>query len=294
MRHLFLLAVSFFLMHGVRSIPLEERQVLEPLESFVSSVLNIEPTPTTTDSDDSSATPTSPSDSKDDDKDDKDDKDDDKDDKDDDKDDNNDDDDDEKVTTIPEPAVRTSTRSESSSSSSATTTSSASSSSLTSSTPTTSTIRASSTSNTAVPTNPLTAAETPKSSEKDSGGGITPAGIAVAVVMIIAILIAIFIVVWKFHPRVVAWRKKKAYNRMLERTYRPALDGPCPQHSSNEKGLGLSSMEKTRPVSLFALAVPRHQIRRKPVPPAEYPIVEMPRMEKDLPPRPPSLARAYG
>ena len=110
--------------------------------------------------------------------------------------------------------------------------------------------------------------------------------------MSIAILIAVFVVVWKFHPKVVAWRKKKAYERMQERTYRPALDGPYPKNTSSEKGLGLSNVETTRPLSLFAFAAPRHQIRRKPVPPADYPTVEMPRLEKELPARPPDYARA--
>ncbi len=83
---------------------------------------------------------------------------------------------------------------------------------------------------------------------------------------------------------------------MQERSYRPALDGPFPGTSSSEKGLGISNVESSRPMSLFALAAPRvHKtIRRKPVPVAEYPIVEMPKMEKELPPRPDQLAAAHG
>ena len=271
MRQLFVLLLSFLFLHGVRAVPLEERQLLEPLESLVTSLFDIAPTPTPTpaDPDDGPSKPTPTP--KDDPKDDPKDKDD--------------------TTTIDEPAVQTTTTSESSSSEPTTTSSS---SSISSTTTSSASSASSTTSASPIPTNPLTAAETPTSSKKDSSSGITPAGIAVAIIMSLAILLAIFLVIWKFHPKVVAWRRKKAYERMQERSYRPALDGFLPTNTSNEKGLGLSNMEKTRPLSLWTLASPRHNtIRRKPLPQAvEYPAVEMPRLEKELPARPPDYARA--
>lgn len=305
MRHSLLLLLSFLLLCGVRAVPVvEERQLLDALESFVTSAFEIDPTPTPAESDDSSPTPSPKPDPKD-----KDDDDDDDDDKDKDK------DDDEDSTTLPTPAVRTtSTRTSETSSSEPTSSSSSSRSSSTSSTSSTSSPSPTPTQTT--PSNPLNADPSPTSESNKSSGGITSAGIAVAVIMSIAIIIAVFIVVWKFHPRVVAWRRKKAYERMQERSYRPVLDDPFFQGQKSfakEKGLGLTihdhelamqmdsatASRDTRPLSFFQAVAPRKRptmkIKRKPVPTASpggggglssFAIVEMPRMEKELPARP--------
>jgi hypothetical protein len=271
----------------------EERQLLDALESFVTSALEIDPTPTPAGpADDSPPKPTPPPDPKD------------KDDNDDDDEDNDDDDD---STTLPAPAVRTTSTSETSSEASTTSVPSSTTAISSTATPTQKT-----------PSNPLNADPSPTSEPRKSSGGITPAGIAVAIIMTIAILITIFIVVWKFHPRVVAWRRKKAYERMQERSYRPALDDAFFQNQKSfakEKGLGLTihdhelkmqvdseeASRNTRPLSFFEAVAPRRaitkRIKRKPVPTASlggggshglasFPIVEMPRMEKDLPDRP--------
>ena len=59
------------------------------------------------------------------------------------------------------------------------------------------------------------------------------------------------------------WREKREYEKMQERTYRPALDGAM-AGKAGEKGLGLSNIEQERPLSFFALAKPKPQgIKRK-------------------------------
>ena len=92
---------------------------------------------------------------------------------------------------------------------------------------------------------------------------MTTAGIAVAVLLSVAILATVFVCIWKFCGPVKRWREKREYEKMQERTYRPALDGAM-AGKAGEKGLGLSNIEQERPLSFFALAKPKpHGIKRK-------------------------------
>ena len=92
---------------------------------------------------------------------------------------------------------------------------------------------------------------------------MTTAGIAVAVLLSVAILVTVFVCIWKFCGPVKRWREKREYEKMQERTYRPALDGPM-AGKADGNGLGLSNIEQERPLSFLALVKPKSNgIKRK-------------------------------
>jgi hypothetical protein len=89
--------------------------------------------------------------------------------------------------------------------------------------------------------------------------------------MSLALLLAVFVIVWKFYGPVVRWREKREYEKMRERSYRPALDNPSPR----EKGFGISNDRTNRAsiMSFLAMGRPRQQIKRKPVPRGVSPLI---------------------
>lgn len=101
-------------------------------------------------------------------------------------------------------------------------------------------------STTSVPAETARASETPAASTNDDGGSNVPvAGIVVGAVMGAALLGAIIFVLFKWGP-LAKWRENRAYEKMMERSYRPALDDKAGLgmsfNDSRGTGLGLAPM----------------------------------------------------
>lgn len=173
--------------------------------------------------------------------------------------DDDDDDDDETTSTRRSTATRTSSestntstrRSTSTEESSSTTESSTSETSTTAEQTTTE-----STTATATPAEATSAAPTPEAPNNDNGNSVPTAGIAVGVVLGVALLAMIVFILFKWGP-LAKWRENREYEKMMERSYRPALDDKLPMGfgGSGNSGLGLAPLG-AHPVTAGADPVP--------------------------------------
>lgn len=93
-------------------------------------------------------------------------------------------------------------------------------------------------STTSVPAETARASETPAASTNDDGNNVPVAGIVVGAVMGAALLGAIIFVLFKWGP-LAKWRENRAYERMMERSYRPALDDKTGMAFNDNGGAGL-------------------------------------------------------
>lgn len=142
-------------------------------------------------------------------------------------------------------STRRSTATSTEESSSTTETASSETTSSTTEESTTSTASTTSESSTTPPTPVETApaSATPQPSKDDGGSNVPVAGIAVGVVLGVAVLAVIVFILFKWGP-LAKWRENRAYEKMMERTYRPALDDKSHMgfDDGSNPGLGLAPM----------------------------------------------------